>query len=118
MDSVRVVLADDHPVVIEGLCRYFALQEDLVILATTGSYEALRAAVTAHEPDVVVVDLHMPGMAGADSIREILRPTTVSTLRPRARIRSSRSIFRIRPSLSKRPIRSNRVALRSRVRRI
>ncbi len=72
MGLVGVVLADDHPVVIDGLCRYFALQKDLSILATAGSYEALCAAISEHRPSVVVVDLHMPGMQGAQSIRDLV----------------------------------------------
>jgi DNA-binding NarL/FixJ family response regulator len=70
---IRLVLADDHPVVLEGLVRLFAADPDfeVVALAATGS-EAL-AAVRSLKPDVLVLDLRMPGKDGLAVLREMRR---------------------------------------------
>jgi DNA-binding NarL/FixJ family response regulator len=61
---IRVAIADDHPVVRDGLRALFASMPDveLVAEATTG-HEAVRAAVTTM-PDVLVMDLRMPDLDG------------------------------------------------------
>ena len=68
---IRVVVADDHPVVRDGLRALFASLPaiELVGEATTGR-EAVRAAVTAR-PDVLVMDLRMPDLDGAAATAEI-----------------------------------------------
>jgi DNA-binding NarL/FixJ family response regulator len=57
---IKLILADDHPVFVSGLCAVFDGEEDLTVLAvaTTGR-EAVDAA-TEHQPDVAVLDLNMP----------------------------------------------------------
>jgi DNA-binding NarL/FixJ family response regulator len=64
MDPIRVVLADDHPVVLGGLR---ALLESLeiydVVGAATDGEQAVRA-VAEHEPDVILMDIRMPGIDG------------------------------------------------------
>jgi two-component system, NarL family, invasion response regulator UvrY len=69
--SIRVLLADDHPVLCAGLRSLISDQEDLSLvgLATTGeeAYELYRQLL----PDVVVMDLNMPGIGGMESIRRI-----------------------------------------------
>jgi DNA-binding NarL/FixJ family response regulator len=68
---IRVVVADDHPVVRDGLRALFASlpETELVAEATTGR-EAVRAAVTAR-PDVLVMDLRMPDLDGTAATAEI-----------------------------------------------
>jgi len=70
---IRVVVADDHPVVRDGLRALFASlpEMELVGEATTGT-EAVRAAVTA-APDVLVMDLRMPELDGAGATAQIRR---------------------------------------------
>jgi DNA-binding NarL/FixJ family response regulator len=70
---VRVVLADDHPVVRDGLRSLLASLPgvELVAEAATGR-EAVREAVL-HRPDVVVMDLHMPDLDGIAATREVVR---------------------------------------------
>ena len=69
----RVLIADDHPVVRDGLIGMFAADPDFVVVgeASDGS-EALRLAEAA-KPDVILMDLRMPGMDGVTAIAELSR---------------------------------------------
>src|SRR5215218_1245384 len=76
--TVRVLIADDHPLVRQGLKAALAPMPDVEVVAsaTTGK-EAIREAVL-HRPDVVVMDLQMPELNGIEATRELARavPTT------------------------------------------
>src|SRR5215472_11182157 len=64
--AIRIVLADDHPIVLQGLQHLFARHSDLEVVAScAGADEALSAA-REHKPDVVVLDLRMPQRSGLD----------------------------------------------------
>lgn len=71
--TLNIVIADDHTVVQEGLRALLSAVEgyELVGIAGNGA-QAVRAAVTLH-PDVMVMDIQMPGMNGIDATREIAR---------------------------------------------
>lgn len=67
--GIRVVLADDHPIVLDGLEQLFRLEPDINVVARCrNADEALRAVRTA-SPDVLVLDLLMPGGGGLDLLR-------------------------------------------------
>jgi DNA-binding NarL/FixJ family response regulator len=66
--SVRIVLVDDHPIVLQGLRHLVDRQEDLEVVACCGGAEAALEAARAHHPDVVVTDLRMPRASGLDLI--------------------------------------------------
>lgn len=69
---IRVLLADDHPIVRDGLRNH--LEEDgfEVVGEAADSREAYRMAMDA-DPDVLVLDLEMPGRGGLDTLRELKR---------------------------------------------
>jgi two-component system response regulator NreC len=60
-DVLRVVLADDHAIVRSGLRLLLEAEEDIEVVAEAGDVEAAVAEVERHEPDVLLLDLHMPG---------------------------------------------------------
>ena len=70
---VSVVVADDEPLVLDGLLVVLRAQPDLDVLAGVGDGVAALAAVREHAPDVVLVDLRMPGLDGADVAARVAR---------------------------------------------
>jgi DNA-binding NarL/FixJ family response regulator len=80
---VNVVLADDHQIVLEGLVQLFRLEPDFRVLARCTNGEETLDAVRLHRPDVLVLDVRMPGRDGLAILREITRealPTRVVLL--------------------------------------
>ena len=71
IDPLRVVIADDHPVVRDGLSALLGSVPGLVVVETVADGRAaVRAAVTT-TPDVLVLDIRMPGLDGVAAAAEI-----------------------------------------------
>jgi two-component system response regulator NreC len=70
-DKIRILLVDDHPVLRSGLEALLALEDDLLVVgqASTGEEGVEKASQT--KPDVVVMDLAMPGIGGLEATRRI-----------------------------------------------
>jgi DNA-binding NarL/FixJ family response regulator len=71
--QIRVVVIDDHPLFREGVASLIGRVEDVQIVGEASSAE--EGIVLVHEllPDVVLMDLHMPGMGGIEAIRTLTR---------------------------------------------
>ncbi|NKI97798.1 response regulator transcription factor [Rhizobacter sp. SG703] len=69
---IRVLLADDHPVVRSGYLRLLDQAGDIQVIAEAGDADAAHAAFVAHRPDVLVTDLAMPGGGGLALLRRVL----------------------------------------------
>jgi DNA-binding NarL/FixJ family response regulator len=70
--TIRVLIADDQPVVRDGLAMLLGLIDDVEVVATAADgVEAVERAC-AERPDVVLMDLRMPKLEGAEATREIL----------------------------------------------
>jgi DNA-binding NarL/FixJ family response regulator len=61
---IRLVLADDHPIVLDGLEHLFRLEPEFEVVARVRDAAAAVAAVDRLRPDVLVLDLKMPGGGG------------------------------------------------------
>ncbi len=68
---IRVVVADDHPVVRRGLRQLLDGEGDLEVVAEADDLDGARRYARGHRPDVLVLDLNMPGGSTLDAIPEI-----------------------------------------------
>ncbi len=71
MTPIRLLIVDDHPVVRSGLKAMLTSQPDLEVAAEAESGEAALALLAGARPDVILMDLRMPGMDGAAAIRAV-----------------------------------------------
>lgn len=78
--TIRVLTADDHPVVRAGVAAMIANEPDIDVVAEASDGAQAVGLFAAHRPDVVLMDLRMPGMDGVAAIRAIM------TSHPGARI--------------------------------
>lgn len=67
-DAIRVLVVDDHPVVRQGLRTFLDLQDDLTVVGEAADGAAAVAAADKLRPDVVLLDLKMPGADGVAAL--------------------------------------------------
>lgn len=70
-DPIRVLLVDDHAVVREGLRNFLALQDGLEIVGEAGDGDEAIEQAQRLEPDVILMDLVMPGLDGIGAMRQL-----------------------------------------------
>jgi DNA-binding NarL/FixJ family response regulator len=69
--SITLVIADDHPLVLEGLEHLLTGADGLEIRASCATGEEALSAVRRHHPDILILDLHMPGIDGVAVARTL-----------------------------------------------
>jgi len=69
--QIRILVADDHPVVREGLRGLIAVQPDMVVVAEASNGREAIQQFRIHHPDVTVMDLQMPELNGVDAVSAI-----------------------------------------------
>lgn len=69
--KIRLIIADDHPVVLDGLDAILSTQLDFDVVAQANGGEELVHKFNAHRPDVVLLDLEMPGVDGVEALRRM-----------------------------------------------
>lgn len=74
-EHVRIVVADDHPVVREGLRSFLGSRPGLEVVDEAGDVDGVVAAAAACRPDVVLLDLVMPGGGGVAALPRLLALT-------------------------------------------
>jgi len=70
--AIRIVLADDHAVVRRGLELLLEIEDDFEVVASVGDVDAAIRTTRGYKPDVLVLDLNMPGGSSLDAIPQIL----------------------------------------------
>jgi DNA-binding NarL/FixJ family response regulator len=71
---MRIVIVDDHPIVREGLIAALERRDEFEIAGAFGSAEEALAALGHTAPDVVLLDLELPGMSGVDAVPQFCAP--------------------------------------------
>jgi DNA-binding NarL/FixJ family response regulator len=69
--SIRVILVDDHAVVRKGIREFLEDEGDIRVVAESADGENALALVKEHEPNVVVLDIQMPGISGIEVARRL-----------------------------------------------
>jgi DNA-binding NarL/FixJ family response regulator len=69
--SIKIVIADDHPVVRKGLAQFFADEDDLDVVAECADGLQVLEFLARRRADVIVADLRMPNLGGLDLLRRI-----------------------------------------------
>ena len=71
MTTIRLVLADDHPLLLDALARLAGQEPDMEVVARCGDGEAALRAAREHRPDVLILDLRMPRLGGMEVLRRV-----------------------------------------------
>ncbi|UYN98317.1 MAG: response regulator transcription factor [Devosia sp.] len=75
---IRVILCDDHPLVLEGIRSVIETYDHIRVVADVGSARAALALAEQQKPDVVMMDINMPELSGLDAI-ELFRERVPQT---------------------------------------
>jgi two-component system, NarL family, response regulator DevR len=70
-DTLRVMLVDDHEIVRQGLRSLLEAEHDIEVVAEADSAQSAVSLANVHRPDVVVMDVRMPGGSGVEACRAI-----------------------------------------------
>ncbi len=78
MNVIKVLVAEDHLITRQGICRLLADEGDLTVVGEAGNGEEAVQMVSEIQPDVVIMDIAMPKLNGIEATRQIklIRPTT------------------------------------------
>ena len=71
MESVRLLVVDDHPVVREGLLAILATQSDMQVIGEAASAEEALALTPSETPHVALLDLRLPGISGIQLLSQL-----------------------------------------------
>lgn len=69
--QIRILVADDHPVVRDGLVAMLSTQPDFHVAGQAASGVEVLSQATSLQPDVILLDLEMPGMDGVEALRQL-----------------------------------------------
>src|SRR5512147_1720618 len=69
--KIRIVVADDHPIFRDGLCKLLALEEDFEVVAQASDGREVLDVLQQYEPDILLLDLKMPGLDGLATLQRL-----------------------------------------------
>jgi len=69
--KIRIVVADDHPIFRDGLCKLLALEEDFEVVAQASDGRQVLEVLQQMEPDILLLDLKMPAMDGLGTLQRL-----------------------------------------------
>ena len=68
---IRIIVADDHTIFRDSLCRMLELESDFEIVAQAANGRQVLELVAEQDPDIVLLDLRMPGLDGLEALRQL-----------------------------------------------
>lgn len=71
LQAIRILIADDHPIVCEGLAALINRRPDMLVVAEAHNGQEAIELFRQHKPDLILLDLRMPGMDGVEACRAI-----------------------------------------------
>jgi two-component system nitrate/nitrite response regulator NarL len=71
VNKIRIVVADDHPIFRDGLCKLLAMEEDFEVVAQASDGAQVLDVLQQYEPDVLLLDLKMPGLDGLSTLQRL-----------------------------------------------
>ena len=69
--KIRIVVADDHPIFRDGLCKLLALEEDFEVVAQASDGRQVLDILQQYQPDILLLDLKMPGLDGLATLQRL-----------------------------------------------
>jgi DNA-binding NarL/FixJ family response regulator len=69
--KIRVMIADDHPIVRDGLKKLLSLEDDIEVVAVASDGREVLDQVAAHQPDIILLDLRMPNLDGISTLQTL-----------------------------------------------
>ncbi|MBZ5585147.1 MAG: response regulator transcription factor [Acidobacteriia bacterium] len=69
--KIRIVVADDHPIFRDGLCKLLALEEDFEVVAQAQDGRQVLDVLQQFDPDILLLDLKMPGLDGLATLQRL-----------------------------------------------
>src|SRR5579872_1403430 len=69
--KIRIVVADDHPIFRDGLCKLLALEDDFEVVAQAQDGRQVLDVLQQYEPDILLLDLKMPGLDGLGTLQRL-----------------------------------------------
>jgi two-component system NarL family response regulator len=77
---IRILIVDDHPALRFGLCSMIGKEPDMTVVAETGDGAESVELYQRHQPDIVLMDLRLPGMSGVEAILAIRHQTPAARI--------------------------------------
>jgi DNA-binding NarL/FixJ family response regulator len=69
--KIRIVVADDHPIFRDGLCKLLALEDDFEVVAQASDGRQVLEVLQQTQPDILLLDLKMPGLDGLGALQKL-----------------------------------------------
>lgn len=69
--TIRVMIADDHPIVRDGLKKLLSLEDDIEVVAVASDGREVLDQVAQHQPDIILLDLRMPNLDGITTLQTL-----------------------------------------------
>jgi DNA-binding NarL/FixJ family response regulator len=71
--KIKVIIADDHPIVSHGLVSLLSGEPDFTVVATCADGVSALEAIRTHRPDIAILDFRMPGLSGLEVLAHVIK---------------------------------------------